>query len=277
MATHLIVYKPPVGSRDRLQQFLVGVNRQGSLAGWSATGRVAPGDFALFYWGHPQQAVVAVGTVASTPRKQAGRYDWTRRRRVPFCDFKDVRVLDEPLRLADLSSTPSLQRWWRGRPYRNSRLLTRTIASKLMAEVLRLNPQLARVVAVRQPGQAADRSGRASGPSPGEYEEGALRELKACVRARSRELRAAAVATYGYSCAVCKFSFSHVYGRLGDGYIEIHHIQPLAETPKPRTSKVKDVVALCSNCHRMIHRRKPRALLPRQLKSLVRAAGRGRR
>lgn len=57
-------------------------------------------------------------------------------------------------------------------------------------------------------------------------------------------------------CRVCEFDFAAAYGELGEGYIECHHIVPLAELGETKT-KAKDLVLLCANCHRMAHRRKP--------------------
>ena len=56
----------------------------------------------------------------------------------------------------------------------------------------------------------------------------------------------------------------------GDGYIEIHHCKPLSAGGlfDPQT----DLVPVCSNCHRMIHRRRP-WLSVEQLRQLVRSCG----
>lgn len=53
-------------------------------------------------------------------------------------------------------------------------------------------------------------------------------------------------------CEVCRFDFEKKYGALGRGYIEAHHDIPLAQGP--RLTRIEDFRALCSNCHRMIHR-----------------------
>ena len=69
------------------------------------------------------------------------------------------------------------------------------------------------------------------------------------------------------SCEVCGFSFREVYGDRGEGYIEIHHIVALSESGDTVTSK-SDLIGLCANCHRIMHRKKP-WLTPNQLKELV--------
>lgn len=59
------------------------------------------------------------------------------------------------------------------------------------------------------------------------------------------------------SCQVCGFSFFENYGELGDGYIEAHHIFPISELKEETETKTEDIALVCSNCHRMLHRRRP--------------------
>ncbi|MEW9521248.1 HNH endonuclease [Streptomyces tubercidicus] len=58
------------------------------------------------------------------------------------------------------------------------------------------------------------------------------------------------------SCEVCEFDFEAVYGDRGAGYIECHHVVPLHVAGEGRT-KLSDLALICSNCHRMIHRKAP--------------------
>ncbi len=57
-------------------------------------------------------------------------------------------------------------------------------------------------------------------------------------------------------CEVCEFDFFAKYGAHGDGYIECHHTKPLATLAEGHKTHVKDLALVCSNCHRMIHRRR---------------------
>jgi 5-methylcytosine-specific restriction protein A len=59
------------------------------------------------------------------------------------------------------------------------------------------------------------------------------------------------------ACEACGFNFAAVYGSLGQGFIECHHAVALSELAEERKTKLEDVVLVCSNCHRMIHRRRP--------------------
>jgi putative restriction endonuclease len=58
-------------------------------------------------------------------------------------------------------------------------------------------------------------------------------------------------------CSVCDFSFSDAYGEIGEGYIETHHLLPLAQLTAETIAKVSDLAPVCANCHRMIHRHRP--------------------
>lgn len=58
-------------------------------------------------------------------------------------------------------------------------------------------------------------------------------------------------------CQICGFSFGRMYGELGVGYIEAHHTIPLSELDEATKTKKEDIIFVCANCHRMLHRRIP--------------------
>ena len=71
---------------------------------------------------------------------------------------------------------------------------------------------------------------------------------------------------YGYKCSVCDFDFEAVYGAIGEKYIHVHHVVPLAEIRKEYVlDPIKDLIPVCANCHAIIHRSRP-ALTVEQLK-----------
>ena len=88
---------------------------------------------------------------------------------------------------------------------------------------------------------------------------------------RDENLRAAAVGHHGVTCKVCRFNFEDIYGERGKDYIEVHHLRPVSTLGKEtKVDPKSDMTVLCSNCHRMIHRRKNHVLTPEELKSLLR-------
>ena len=81
-------------------------------------------------------------------------------------------------------------------------------------------------------------------------------------RRRERRLRdaklAEAIRLHGrLVCEVpgCGFDFAHIYGALGDGYAQVHHVLPLgARAPdSDGPTLLADLAVVCANCHAMIH------------------------
>lgn len=56
-------------------------------------------------------------------------------------------------------------------------------------------------------------------------------------------------------CEACTFDFFQKYGNLGYKYIECHHRTPLSEISTSTKTSLNDLALVCSNCHRMLHRR----------------------
>lgn len=59
------------------------------------------------------------------------------------------------------------------------------------------------------------------------------------------------------ACRVCRFCFAERYGALGGGFIEGHHTTPVSELAVGAATRISDIALVCSNCHRMLHRRRP--------------------
>lgn len=103
--------------------------------------------------------------------------------------------------------------------------------------------------------------------------EGRLLTRVHLVRERSRNIvsakKASALATDGsLSCEGCGFDFADAYGDRGKGYVECHHKVPVSQLRKSSRTMLNDLALVCSNCHRMIHRRAP-WLSVEQLQALV--------
>jgi 5-methylcytosine-specific restriction protein A len=71
-------------------------------------------------------------------------------------------------------------------------------------------------------------------------------------------------------CDVCDLVFADVYGAHGAGYIEAHHTVPVAELRGVKKTKLSDLALVCANCHRVLHRVKPRMSVDR-LRAFVHA------
>ncbi|TDM48526.1 hypothetical protein ETI08_05105 [Macrococcoides goetzii] len=69
-------------------------------------------------------------------------------------------------------------------------------------------------------------------------------------------------------CEACGFDFYNKYGDLGKDYIECHHTKPIHQMDGETETNIDDMVLLCSNCHRMIHRHTPMLSL-QELKDII--------
>lgn len=73
-------------------------------------------------------------------------------------------------------------------------------------------------------------------------------------------------------CFACQFDFEANYGKIGVGYIHIHHEIPLSHARKShRPDPVREMKPLCANCHSIIHRDPKKPLSVEELINLVHA------
>lgn len=104
------------------------------------------------------------------------------------------------------------------------------------------------------------------------YVEGERQKREVWFFTRNPKLMGEAKAFHGVICQACGFDFKAVYGSRGEGYIECHHRDPLAEQGGiAQSTLVSNVAVLCSNCHRMIHRNR-KAISVEELKTIIDAA-----
>lgn len=65
---------------------------------------------------------------------------------------------------------------------------------------------------------------------------------------------------HGTICVICDFSFELEFGEIGQGYIEVHHLKPIADFKNSAVrivNPITDLRPVCANCHRMLHTRNP--------------------
>ncbi|WP_255294085.1 HNH endonuclease [Bacillus toyonensis] len=102
------------------------------------------------------------------------------------------------------------------------------------------------------------------------YRDGEAKHYHGTRYERNPKNRSEAIRIHGTICKVCDFNFEEVYGERGKDFIEVHHIKPLSTINKEVIIDPRgDLVPVCSNCHRMIHRRKDDVLTVNELKTLM--------
>ena len=74
------------------------------------------------------------------------------------------------------------------------------------------------------------------------------------------------------ACEACRFDYRETYGVHGAGFIEVHHLRPLSTLAPDDKTRLADLAAVCANCHRMIHARRP-WLSIEELRALLRTGG----
>ena len=88
---------------------------------------------------------------------------------------------------------------------------------------------------------------------------------------RKSSLRKAAISIHGTKCMVCGFDFGEIYGDVGEGFIEVHHLFPLSDKKEEVAIDIKtDLACVCSNCHSMFHRKRDVILSIEDLREIVR-------
>ncbi|MDR2409687.1 MAG: HNH endonuclease [Bacteroidales bacterium] len=80
-------------------------------------------------------------------------------------------------------------------------------------------------------------------------------------------------------CQCCKFNFQDFYGEeTGKGFIEIHHTKPIFkyeddDLENTLAQAINNLIPVCSNCHRMIHRNRNKPLEIQYLIENIKANG----
>lgn len=87
---------------------------------------------------------------------------------------------------------------------------------------------------------------------------------------RDPKNRKNALEIHGMSCVVCGFNFADFYGEIGEGFIEVHHVEPLSQlTEEIPIDPKTDLFPICPNCHSMIHHGSNEVLTIEQLKKII--------
>lgn len=108
-------------------------------------------------------------------------------------------------------------------------------------------------------------------------EEGYIRSNHVQTKSRSKKLVEIAKKHFSIKdkiyCDGCRFNFEDFYGEIGKGFIEIHHLKPIfvydGNVEQSIEEALKNVVPICSNCHRIIHRKRSNVLPIETLREII--------
>ena len=88
--------------------------------------------------------------------------------------------------------------------------------------------------------------------------EGAPRRVEVTRYERDRRARQECIDHYLPTCVVCQLTFEDRYGKIGRGYIQVHHLVPISRWGNDyECDPIRDLRPICPNCHAMVHQRNP--------------------
>jgi len=94
------------------------------------------------------------------------------------------------------------------------------------------------------------------------YKEGAPHEVRLIRNERNPVARRKCIDFYKKDgricCRVCSFDFGKQYGPKSEGYIHVHHLNPLKEIKREyKVCPETDLIPVCPNCHAVFHKQSP--------------------
>lgn len=100
------------------------------------------------------------------------------------------------------------------------------------------------------------------------FREGVMKKVLVSIYERSNDARRNFLGQHSkpYKCEVCGMDFESVYGKRGEGFIHVHHVNQLSKRG-PGETQYKDLAMLCPNCHAMLHRGE--LISPDELKEIM--------
>ncbi|MGL6194004.1 MAG: HNH endonuclease [Thermoguttaceae bacterium] len=102
------------------------------------------------------------------------------------------------------------------------------------------------------------------------YVEGLRKTITVNAYERNYEARNKCIKYWQAVCTVCGLDFEERYGKIGCGFMHVHHLVPLSEIQRNYiVDPISDLRPVCPNCHAMLHKRAP-PLAIEELKELIR-------
>lgn len=248
-ATWLLTWNPARLPWTELPNALAEIRRHGSAEGrWNcgrATGLVIGDRVYLQRQGQEPRGICASGTVVAAPIEdeqwdpaRAGTTHYVRVRWTAAVD-PEVSPPFDPRRAKD----PSFE----------------TVKWGVQGSGIRINPEAAAALALAWEShlselQQVERLTPEQALRIEDYVEGALERVTVNRYERDPQARAACIRHYGAKCVVCDSDFAAIYGDIGRGFIEVHHLVAIASRKRQYVvNPVKDLRPVCPNCHRMLH------------------------
>ena len=105
--------------------------------------------------------------------------------------------------------------------------------------------------------------------APAALREGRTKQITVNIYEWNPIVRSKCIDHYGAVCQVCDFDFETKYGKMGKGFMHVHHLVELSTIGEDyEVDPIRDLQPVCPNCHAMLHKRQP-AYLVRELYKLM--------
>jgi 5-methylcytosine-specific restriction enzyme A len=105
------------------------------------------------------------------------------------------------------------------------------------------------------------------------FYEGLAKSVKVNIYERNPQARAICIRKYGACCTICGYDFGKKFGKMGEGFIHVHHLKPLSKIRKGyELNPIEDLRPVCPNCHAMLHQRKPEPYTIEELRIILEQA-----
>jgi predicted HNH restriction endonuclease len=98
--------------------------------------------------------------------------------------------------------------------------------------------------------------------------EGASQQVLVNRYERSKTNREMAILIHGLTCNVCGMNFEGIYGKIGAGFIHVHHLERISDGGNRPVDPKTDLITVCPNCHAMLHKKTP-PLDPAELREII--------
>jgi len=87
---------------------------------------------------------------------------------------------------------------------------------------------------------------------------------------RNTKARNECIKHWGTVCSVCDFNFKETFGKIGKGFIHVHHLTPIHTIGSSyEIDPINDLRPVCPNCHAMLHKKNPPYLI-KELRQIIR-------
>lgn len=247
-----------VGSTSRqLRARLPGRLSKTDTGGWSvAIGRVGRSNTRIEVWfdlfsGHAKRKLYAgfysedPGHIAKLAKRASRRYPWVRK--IASSDIGDGKIsaLSKKLSSGEFEK-PLFEHYDSGHSFFGFYGRSSKAVKQFTVQAIAFFGD----VALTFPG-ASDQS-----HARDDY---AKYENRTRVRSHLSRERSSLLATQrkikdGYVCQICDDRMVDRYGEIGEDFAESHHIVPLGKLKGRTKTRLEDLLTVCANCHRMLHR-----------------------